>query len=506
MKKHYLACAFSASLLIIGSANAQLNLLNYTSTSGYVPQIGGGYSSDTQNPAPVKCFNVTTDYVGNKSNLINLGDNISFSQLESSLNINVSGSGSYGLFSASASANYLHQVKEDNYSRSFSYSELINFPVSQINPAGYSTSLLNNFGRQVYSDPENFRLVCGDEIITQISTGASLYITMKMNFSSKEEKTQFDAEAKGSYSLFNASAKMQEIIKKYNMSGSVALLAYQIGGDPSKLANIFSKSPSGGYYITSCNFKNLGNCTSAINGFLSYAHDDFSKQVSMKDGNIAGNAVPTGPYEHGTLSMFGLNTGKTLATPEVLQARKELASSYIINTNYLNHINHLIDLTSGYGQLTATHSDLQSLQQKLAQNSLTLNNAGSSCYQNPSSCINATNQAKSNLIDISKQIEPYKYQWTYTDTYGGTTTAMHLQSHELFIAQGSNPATRPAVISNVLEESPTNIHFKGTWQADGNSCDWKGTGTTEGSSIIYKGYESCAHGGTPFILTKTLVQ
>jgi hypothetical protein len=55
------------------------------------------------------------------------------------------------------------------------------------------------------------------------------------------------------------------------MSGEVEITAFQLGGEPSKLADILSKDPNNNYYGLTCRFSEMESCVKAADGLLSYA-------------------------------------------------------------------------------------------------------------------------------------------------------------------------------------------------------------------------------------------
>ncbi|MCH9769524.1 MAG: hypothetical protein K0U12_01460, partial [Gammaproteobacteria bacterium] len=158
---------------------------------------GGGYSNDMQMTTVTPCFDVNQTYIGSSSGLVQFGSTITFDQLEESLNVNVEAEAGIGGFSASASASYANMVKDTAYSASFIFNNLIKFPQLLVQPMGYAEDALNNFGKEVYEKGhDNFGITCGDRAITRISTGASLYAAVRVNFATQEEKSEYSGKMK----------------------------------------------------------------------------------------------------------------------------------------------------------------------------------------------------------------------------------------------------------------------------------------------------------------------
>lgn len=293
---------------------------------GYVPAPGKGYSSDMQMPSSYQCFNVSSSYQGPHSGYLGFADAKSLYQVQQQLNVDVDAS--LGIDQFSASASYANSIKSTDYSDSFNYYELITFLVLTIQPFGGGEDALNKRGENYYRKHfKQFGQACGDKIITQMNMGASLYATVKIHYATKEEKTEYDAKIKaGVKGIGSVSGSVQSAVSKYKLKGSIQVIAYQIGGEPARLANIFKKDPHGGYYATNCDFGDMKACNGVINGIISYAQDDFSKQVSMTNKHPHGNASPTGPYISERIDdLLGLKEPPSYAGKAVKKARKDLA-------------------------------------------------------------------------------------------------------------------------------------------------------------------------------------
>lgn len=173
-----------------------------------------------------------------------------------------------------------------------------------------------------------FRDYCGDQFVIQTSMGASLYVALTINFQTFVDKSKFQAHIGASMaSIFNASASLQNVINHNATQGSLEVHAYQIGGEPEKLAGIFSNNQKD-YYVTSCNFNNISKCQNAINVVISYAQNDFSQQVDFYNNKILENAIPLS-YSYQSYEQLGLVPPLQPLPEDILAACKTLGNLYM---------------------------------------------------------------------------------------------------------------------------------------------------------------------------------
>ena len=91
--------------------------------------LAEGYDSDKQTFNDNSCLIPSTvSYIGNRSAIIALGDSQSYDTILNQLSLNTSGSLNIGVFSASADSTYAHDIKDDQYTESYYYSEAVHLP------------------------------------------------------------------------------------------------------------------------------------------------------------------------------------------------------------------------------------------------------------------------------------------------------------------------------------------------------------------------------------------
>lgn len=80
-----------------------------------VIMAGSGYSEDSQQITPERCFNAVEVQGADQESKLSLDTALSFSDLQRELNYSVDSSGGVGIFSYDAEASYLREVEDKDY-------------------------------------------------------------------------------------------------------------------------------------------------------------------------------------------------------------------------------------------------------------------------------------------------------------------------------------------------------------------------------------------------------
>ncbi len=219
----------------------------------------------------------------NLSGQINFTRAVSTKELESVLNVSAGAEVSYGIFSATANANYLKEVSNSRYSENFSYVQTFSANAKYEIPDLYGNDLLNNIGRGALANGR-FTEVCGDAFIRSSKAGAVLITTVSIEFGSAKDKTEFDAQFKGGIKgIASITAAFKKTLSTSEMSATLSVKALQNGGDPSKLAQIFGQPIEGSFAVSKCGKDDIQSCSKIIDGIIEYAQDEFQKGLDIKN-------------------------------------------------------------------------------------------------------------------------------------------------------------------------------------------------------------------------------
>lgn len=245
-------------------------------------KVGGGYSSDTQQVAPLACFNATILSKANVQSFLQLDNSVSYQELKNKLGVAVNLGGKFAKFSVEAKVDFFEAVEDKDYSISLNYYQYATNNVD----IDFGTPILNKLGRSVYNQGKNkyFSILCGDHFITSYQQGAMLMLALNIYFKNHNFKQQFTARFGGSFlAIAEASVEVQNFVEKNKIYGEVTLNAFQMGGEPSQLSHVLRKNQSGDYYIMSCSLTAMDACNAAASGLLNYAREEFSTQFSFEE-------------------------------------------------------------------------------------------------------------------------------------------------------------------------------------------------------------------------------
>ncbi|MBA8667207.1 hypothetical protein H1Q59_04800 [Holosporaceae bacterium 'Namur'] len=383
-------------------------LINYLEPSyeggGYA---GYGFSSDSQQLSTQPCYNVTT-FSSGQHGKIELKTAYSFSEIQKMLKIDVTTKGKFGMFSGSADAEYMRSIQDDSNSFSQSYFQYIADTI-KVKLAGVEQNALNAIGKDSYNSnlvKPYFGIVCGDKYIDSYDEGASLIMSINLNFGSHYEKEEFKAKAGASWgNIFSASGEIQKIANELNIGGSVSIQALQVGGDPSQLSKILEKDSSGKYYVLSCDLKAMDNCINAASSLLNYAVNDFRTQISNNTG-----LTPLGAgFAHSEkIEHIGLIPPKTLVNSTVIEDRNLLSELLETNKSYQDYSDQLI---SHYPVTWNTNSKLykniKNFEKEIEYNIgkiVNYNDPSESalgCFDHPEDCDFITQNIVNDLVNIT---------------------------------------------------------------------------------------------------------
>lgn len=357
------------------SSSSQIPLLNKM-TSISTMTLGDGYSTYNRLAMGESALRLNQMHVTytNMQNSVNLSQTIHREDLAKDLNVNISVSGGWGLFSASASANFLRHIEDTQYSENFTFSE--RYYVHEVLDIGglpANTSALTANAASLFkkSGISAFTNRYGDMFIKELPMGAFLVVNLRLTFASALDKEKFDGSLGGGFgSIFHASATIQSAVTSSRARGVIEVAAYQLGGDPTELPNIFSEKTTGGYYITTCSLDNLKDCQGAIDGIIKYAQINFNQQIKPKKigEKPEGHLVVVGePVLEAYASKFNMPSAPSLDAVTIIN-RLDLAGMHHtarITKNFFDHL--MFSPVSGY--LTpAANKALKDIHEKLNWN------------------------------------------------------------------------------------------------------------------------------------------
>lgn len=347
----FVCCCLS---VITNSSSAKTDLLIkqkiLTHINSPTLSLGDGYISYNRLSvleSGLKLDKTNTKYSSIQSTIF-LTQAIDHYDLAKTLNVDLTANGGWGLFSASASASYLHHTEDTQFSENFTFMERYYVKASlDISNLPANISAFTDNASELYQkkDIKTFTNRYGDTFISELPIGAVLVTNVQLNFVTALDKQKFDATIAGKISsIFNATLRIEDAITKSKVKGFMEISAYQMGGNPEELPKIFTKKKDEDYYFTTCSLDNLKDCRQVLNGIINYAQVDFKQQIHPNGVGEKpnGNLVVVGePMLTTYASKFNLMPAPRLEM-SILKNRLELGTLYKNVKNTKTFFDHYI--------------------------------------------------------------------------------------------------------------------------------------------------------------------
>ncbi len=388
--------------------------LNQIPFSDAKPSIGIGYGQDRNAVKTIQCFNGKVEPIDGGESEFSIDAFTSYSDVIRASEKSISGSLGIGDFKIGG------EVKESEFYRKTNYDQLVTLSYNVILETDKFVPDINNFFieavRPYLDDPCLFKQYCGDSFVEQVELGANLYIKMHFVFDQEIYHKEFSASAgleinhtlsltkcdpcTGATSALTIpiSASISAAISKLSQSvkqhGTMKIYAVQTGGNVEYLASAVGSS------VSSCSLTNIKACTDLIDKVINYAATDFADSVRTAPPKVLTyitNSVATIP---------GAPFIPSELTPEIKQAREELARYYKDAVEYFDKVSYLLL----FNLEPARAQKMQALEIALKNDITDLEEAIKVCRTDLRQCWCKQNEVVSNLqyldmIDNPEELE-----------------------------------------------------------------------------------------------------
>lgn len=149
---------------------------------------------------------------------------------------------------------------------------------------------LSPLGVSLAADFDRWTQACGDEYVDEITLGAKLFFSIRVDFSSKEQKQSFESRFSLSGPLYSAQADLNTASREFSRDSKVTVAAFQIGGDVSKLTDVLGNSQAARDGFVQCSLGNFTDCAKVIAAALEYGSDTNSGFPSQLSATAAGGS------------------------------------------------------------------------------------------------------------------------------------------------------------------------------------------------------------------------
>jgi Leucine Rich repeats (2 copies) len=367
--------------------------------------LGQGYDVSEERFAGL-CVLGDRQFAGTQEATISFDKKVSETEVADSLGFSVGGKARYGLITGSLSAEFTSSSSSSDYSEVAVYSAKYQFKNQKLNYTGLTPQGQQAKGSAVGNNFvwENWEKTCGHEFVEQVVQGASLYISIKIEFSTKASKTAFDAQFSLSGPMFEVGGKLSTASKQFGKTASISIQAYQLGGDVAKLsqalnANLGDKPEVKA--IAVCSMDNPDACLQLLNGAIKYATDEFPKQINPALG--ADN--PAGPadliYITKPWSDLALYSPPAIIADGVKTAREDLSFQFERNLKYRNRVRAL--QTGPLRLSPAQQTKIEHIDTIVSDNLKLIDETANICYSQMDRCVAKVDECKTLLKSFNEE-------------------------------------------------------------------------------------------------------
>ncbi len=347
--------------------------------NGITPFAGAAYFSEQETLPGGSCLNSNREIeVGEARSSFSFQESLSEEKLQSELGFDAGTRMSFGLAGFSVAAGFVKASMSTDLSIGAAWESDYLFPTRSLQ---VTLEDLNATGRSAL-ERGRWNETCGDRFVKELSSGGKLFFSVTIDFRSKEEKSAFQTRFSVSGGLFEASAALRLASRSFHRNTKVTVRGYQVGGDVSRITQLFPQTPDGRAGFIECQLGSFEKCAKVIESAVEYATDverGFPSQ--LRPGAKPGPAIlsfRTAPY-----SAIGIYPNRYPEIDDATRlARKRVGDAF--REQYRNAVT--VDRLLAARNLGEKQKPLQEARAKIDSNIGLLLNLAEICYTTPASC------------------------------------------------------------------------------------------------------------------------
>ena len=317
--------------------SAKLNALS-ANPEQHRTLIGSGYLANARYPMQ-HCLKDTDVLLSNMQAELSIQQTTNMDDLAQQLDVDMSSNTGWGKFSMSAAAKYIRALQNNSHSLHFTYLNTISTDAAFNFGDLYGEDALNSTGLALFRQGvDEFIATCGDTYVDQVRLGATLTVTLQVNFKSQIQKNQFEASFKGKIdTLSETYISLNQALQESGSSASIEILAFQMGGQPMYLNSVLGASKDG-HHVVHCSASQHENCVNILDDVTAYAQASgawektgFTKQIQLDENTLRAESLHPIQSSFARLSSyrnFGIPIPKKTISAETIAARKKLNMLY----------------------------------------------------------------------------------------------------------------------------------------------------------------------------------
>lgn len=398
---------------------------------------GTGYQTDKM-LLTGECVTGTVIKAGSSESSFDLSQSLNQTEASDSLGFAMEGRARFGVVEATASARFLRNSVSDKFSLSAVWSSYYRLPAKRL-----TIPTLTSVGQAVKDNAEAWHRSCGDKYVSEVRTGATLFFSIRIEFSSEEQKQEFASKFNISGPMFGASGSLDEASKKFSGDTKILVSGIQFGGEVSKLTGLFPNSEEGRSGYVNCTLGDIEKCSTVLRSALVYATDSkegFPSQLQGENSSAADLEYRTLPYAAAGVGPAS-NPEITLVAKE---ARKVLHNLFERYFNLQLMANRLLE-----SDISSSRKDAISKQKEtLDENVSAIISASRKCYDDYSLCADLVSSL--NLKDIKESV--FKLPSSARGSYRVMSTEKGVWSRSDSVDAMCNPwPVRPPLVQSYVK-------------------------------------------------------
>jgi len=315
--------------------------------------IGSGYLANARYPMQ-HCLKDTDVILSNMQAELSIQQTTDMDDLAQQLDVDLSSSTGWRKLSVSAAAKYIRALQSNTHSLHFTYLNTISTDAAFDFGDTYGEDALNSTGQALFRQGvDEFIETCGDSYVDQVRLGATLAVTLQVNFKSQLQKSQFEASFKGKISsLSETYISLNQALQDSGSSASIEILAFQMGGQPMYLNSVLGSSKDG-HHVVHCSASQQENCVNILDDVTAYAQASgawektgFTKQIQLDEYSLRAETLHPIQSSYARLSSyrnFGIPIPKKAISSQAIDARKKLNDLYDKNQEDVSFSNSIVN-------------------------------------------------------------------------------------------------------------------------------------------------------------------
>jgi hypothetical protein len=320
MDRKKTALAHALSLLLCASTathahaitinSAKLNALT-ANPEQHRTLIGSGYLANARYPMH-HCLKDTDVILSNMQAELSIQQTTDFDDLSKQLDVDMSSNIGWGKFSTSAAAKYIRALQNNTHALHFTYLNTISTDAEFNFGELYGEDALNPTGLALFREGvDEFIATCGDTYIDKARLGATLAVTLQVNFKTQLQKSQFEASFKGKIdNLSETYISLNRALQESGSSASIEILAFQMGGQPMYLNSVLGANKDG-HHVVHCTTSQNDHCINILDDITAYAQASgawektgFTKQIQLDENTLRAESLHPIQSSYARLSSY----------------------------------------------------------------------------------------------------------------------------------------------------------------------------------------------------------